>query len=125
MSGVDPSIHLIAVGDNNMEWNGTILKLGGPHIDYLAIHHYYGTSEMAGDPLNLMAHPLSYERFYKQVGDLIHRLLPPPPIKLAINEWNTSLSVPRQHSMESALYSAPPMNVFERKIGRASCRGKG
>jgi len=49
MSGVDPSIHLIAVGDNNMEWNGTILKLAGPHIDYLAIHHYYGTSEMAGD----------------------------------------------------------------------------
>jgi len=114
MSGVDPSIHLIAVGDNNMEWNGTILKLAGPHIDYLAIHHYYGTSEMAGDPLNLMAHPLSYERFYKQVGDLIHRLVPGRPIKLAINEWNTSLPVPRQHSMESALYAARLMNVFER-----------
>src|SRR5258708_11125460 len=98
MSGVDPSIHLIAVGDNNMEWNGTILKLGGPHIDYLAIHHYYGTSEMAGDPLNLMAHPLSYERFYKQVGDLIHRLVTLRAAKLANNPRDTFVVVTWQAS---------------------------
>ena len=114
MSGVDPSIQLIAVGDNNMDWNRAVLRLAGPHIDYLAIHHYYGTRDMMGDPLNLMAHPLSYERFYKQVGDLIRDLVPGRTIKLAINEWNTSLPVPSQHSMESALYAARLMNVFER-----------
>jgi alpha-L-arabinofuranosidase len=114
MSGVDPSIQLIAVGDNNMDWNRAVLALAGPHIDYLAIHHYYGASEMAGDPLNLMAHPLSYERFYKQVGNLIRELVPGRTIKLSINEWNTSLPVPRQHSMESALYAARLMNIFER-----------
>jgi alpha-N-arabinofuranosidase len=114
MSGVDPSIQLIAVGDNNMEWNRTVLKVAGPRIDYLAIHHYYGAAEMGGDPLNLMAHPLSYERFYKQVGDDMRELVPGRTIKLAINEWNTALPLPRQHSMESALYAARLMNVFER-----------
>jgi alpha-N-arabinofuranosidase len=114
MSGVDPSIRLIAVGDNNMDWNRTILQAVGPEIDYLAIHHYYGAAEMGGDPANLMAHALSYERFYKQLADVMREIVPGRTIKLAINEWNTALPLPRQHSMESALYAARLMNVFER-----------
>ena len=114
MKAVDPSIVLLAVGDNDMEWNRTVLKLAGPHIDHLAIHHYYGLREMQGDALNLMARPLFYERFYQEVGALLRELVPGREIKLAINEWNTSLPVPRQHSMESALYGARLMNVFER-----------
>jgi alpha-N-arabinofuranosidase len=114
MRAIDPSIHLIAVGDNNMNWNRTVLRLAGSNINYLAIHHYYGTAEMQGDPLNLMAHTMFYERFYKQVEQLIHDTVPGRDIKLAINEWNTSLPLPRQHSMESALYAARLMNVFER-----------
>jgi alpha-N-arabinofuranosidase len=35
-------------------------------------------------------------------------------IHLAINEWNTALPLPEQHSMLSALYAARLMNVFER-----------
>ena len=114
MKAVDPTIKLIAVGDNNLDWDRTVLKIAGAQIDYLAIHHYYGTEEMKGDPLNLMAHPLSYASLYKQVGELIHELAPGREIKLAINEWNTSLPLPAQHSMLSALYGARLMNVFER-----------
>jgi alpha-N-arabinofuranosidase len=97
-----------------MDWNRTVLKLAGLHIDYLAIHHYYGLREMQGDASNLMARPLFYERFYRQVAALLRELVPGRDVKLAINEWNTSLPVPRQHSMESALYAARMMNVFER-----------
>src|SRR5829696_5362023 len=111
---VDPSIKLIAVGDNDMGWNRTVLSLAGGGIDFLAIHHYYGTSEMHGDPLNLMARPLFYENFYKEVRKLIEQLVPGRAIKLAINEWNASLPESRQHSMEAALYGARLMNVFER-----------
>jgi alpha-L-arabinofuranosidase len=114
MKAVDPKVKLIAVGDNDMDWNRTVLQIAGPHIDYLAIHHYYGLREMQGDALNLMARPLFYERFYRQVGALLRELVPDREIKLAINEWNTSLPLPRQHSMESALYAARLMNVFER-----------
>jgi alpha-N-arabinofuranosidase len=114
MRAVDPSIRLIAVGDNDMAWNRTVLSRAAPRIDYLAIHHYYGLREMEGDAMNLMARPLHYERFYREVGRLLRELAPGKAIKLAINEWNTSLPVPRQHTMEPALYAARLMNVFER-----------
>lgn len=115
MRAVDPTIKFIAVGDNDLNWNRTVLKFAGARIDYLAIHHYYGDGEMHGDPLNLMARPLFYERFYQQVRALINEVAPGRDIKLNINEWNTTLPVPRQHSMESALYAARLMNVFERQ----------
>jgi alpha-L-arabinofuranosidase len=115
MRAVDPSIKLIAVGDNNMNWNRTVLRAAGENIDYLAIHHYYGRSEMAGDPLNLMARPLFLERFYGQVEQLLRELVPGRSIKLAINEWGLDLPVERQYSLESALYGARLMNVFERR----------
>jgi len=114
MKLVDPSIKIIASGDNNLDWNRTILTIAGNNIDYLAVHHYYGEREMKGDIHNLSAHPLRYEGFYRQMQQMIHKLAPGRDIKLAINEWNTSLPLPRQHSMESALYAARLMNVFER-----------
>ena len=114
MKLVDPSIKIIASGDNNLDWNRTILTIARNNIDYLAVHHYYGEPEMKGDIHNLSAHPLRYEGFYRQMQQMIHKLAPGRDIKLAINEWNTSLPLPRQHSMESALYAARLMNVFER-----------
>lgn len=114
MRAVDPSIKLIAVGDNNMNWNRTVLRAAGQQIDYLAIHHYYGRHEAAGDPLNLMARPLFFERFYREVAQMLRELLPGRSIKLAINEWGLDLPTERQYSMESALYAARLMNVFER-----------
>ena len=114
LRAVDPSIRLIGVGDNDMSWNRTVLKMSGSTLDYLAVHHYYGEKEMQGDPLNLMARPLHYERFYQEMAQTIAQLVPNHPIQLAINEWNTSLPLPAQHSMLSALYAARLMNVFER-----------
>ena len=114
MRAVDPSIKLIGVGDNDMKWNRTVLREAGRNIDYLAIHHYYGRREMKGDPLNLMARPLFFERFYSQVQQLLRELGLADRVKLAINEWGLDLPSERQYSMESALYGARLMNVFER-----------
>lgn len=114
MNAVDPSLRFIAVGDNDMKWNRTVLGLAGRAIDYLAIHHYYGLRDVEREYANLMARPLFYERFYRDVARAIAELAPGRDIRLIINEWNTALPVPRQHSMESALYGARLMNVFER-----------
>lgn len=114
MLAVDPSLRFIAVGDNDMAWNRTILGRAGAAIDYLAIHHYDGQRDVEREYANLMARPLAYERFYREVAHAIAELAPGRDIRLIINEWNTSLPVPRQHSMESALYGARLMNVFER-----------
>ncbi|MGH9941513.1 MAG: alpha-L-arabinofuranosidase C-terminal domain-containing protein [Pyrinomonadaceae bacterium] len=116
MRRVDPTIKLIAVGDNDMRWNRTVLTQAGGQIDYLSIHHYYNTQgEEAGDPLNLSARPLHFERFYREVAALVRETTPVGrDIKLAINEWGLALPVRRQYSIESALYAARLMNVFER-----------
>jgi alpha-N-arabinofuranosidase len=117
MRAVDPSIKLIAVGDNDINWNRTVLRAAGQNIDYLAIHHYYGRREMRGDPLNLMARPLFFESFYTRVQQLLSELGLSGRVKLAINEWGLDLPSERQYSMESALYGARLMNVFERSGG--------
>ncbi|HET8783861.1 MAG TPA: alpha-L-arabinofuranosidase C-terminal domain-containing protein [Pyrinomonadaceae bacterium] len=114
MRAVDPSIKLIAVGDNDMKWNRTVLRAAGSNIDYLAIHHYYGRRETGNDQLNLMARPLFFERFYGGVKELLRELALDGRVKLAINEWGLDLPAERQYSMESALYGARLMNVFER-----------
>jgi alpha-N-arabinofuranosidase len=114
MLAVDPSIRLIAVGDNDMAWNRAVLARVGPRLDYLAIHHYYGLNDREREPANLMARPLFYERLYTDVARLLGELAPGHDVRLIVNEWNTALPVPRQHSMESALYGARLMNVFER-----------
>jgi alpha-N-arabinofuranosidase len=117
MRKVDSTIKVIGVGDNDMNWNRTVLRTAGPNMDYLAIHHYYGRHEMAGDLRNLMARPLFYERFYQQVAKLINEVSPQRKIKLAVNEWGLDLSDEQQYSMLSALYGARLMNVFERTDG--------
>ena len=61
-----------------------------------------------------MARPLFFERFYRQVQQLLSELGLDGRVKLAINEWGLDLPIERQYSMESALYGARLMNVFER-----------
>ncbi|HEY6802413.1 MAG TPA: alpha-L-arabinofuranosidase C-terminal domain-containing protein [Pyrinomonadaceae bacterium] len=114
MRAVDPSIKLIAVGDNDMKWNRTVLQANDENIDYLAIHHYYGRHEAGNDAMKLWARPLFFENFYKEVGQLLHELGLDGHVKLAINEWGLDLPTDRQYSIEAALYGARMMNVFER-----------
>jgi alpha-N-arabinofuranosidase len=114
MRKVDPSIQIIAVGDNDMAWNRTVLAVP-ERIDYLAVHHYYGRKEMDGDLGNLMARPLHYERFYDEAHAAIRELPQDRRPRLAINEWGLDLPESQQYSILGALYGARLMNVFERQ----------
>src|SRR5262245_30230784 len=114
MRAIDPSIVLIAVGDNDMTWNRTVLERRVP-VDYLAIHHYVGRRDIQGDVRNLLARPLHYERFYGEMDALLRQMPSDRRPRLAINEWGLDLPESQQYSMLSALYAARLMNVFERK----------
>jgi len=116
MRAVDPSIRFIAVGRDRTDWNDQLLALAGGSIDLLSIHHYDGPSEQQ-DARMLMARPLHWETYYRELGQLIRARAPGANIKLIVNEWNSVLPMPRQHSMEAALYAARLMNVFERSGG--------
>lgn len=114
MRAVDPSIRIIAVGDNDMTWNRTVLG-SGERIDFLAIHHYYSRKEMDGDLRNLLARPLRYERFYGEIAAELGKLRADRRPALAVNEWGLDLPESQQYSMLGALYGARLMNVFERR----------
>lgn len=113
MRKVDPTIKIIACGDNDQKWNRAVLRGAGKDIDVLAIHHYYG-GEAGAEVNNLMARPLHYERFYRDVAQLVREEAPGRPITLAINEWGLFFPPRRLYSIDQALYAARLMNVFER-----------
>ena len=113
MKAVDPGIHLIAVG-HELPWNRTLLQIAGANIDEIAIHFYYGRKEMGNDWGNLYAHPLTFDSFYEKMSAMVQELAPHRHVELNVNEWNTSLPVPSQHTMRSALYAGAIMNGFER-----------
>ncbi|MFL5582190.1 MAG: alpha-L-arabinofuranosidase C-terminal domain-containing protein [Gemmatimonadaceae bacterium] len=114
MRAVDSSIRLVAVGDNDMAWNRTVLRRAGRWVDYLAIHHYYGHDSTQRDLRNLMARPLFFERFYRDVERVARAEVPGRTIRLAINEWGLDVPEAWQHGMVAALYGARLMNVLER-----------
>jgi alpha-L-arabinofuranosidase len=114
MRAVDPSIKVIAVGDNDMEWNRTVAR-STERFDYLAVHHYYSHRDMDGDLRNLVARPLHYERWYGEVDAMLRNVVPGDRPQLAINEWGLDIPESQQHSILGALYAARLMNVFERR----------
>ena len=115
MRAVDPNIKVIAVGDNDPAWNRTVLGLATERPDYLALHHYYGQKEIAGDLGNLIARPLHYERQYGEIEATLRDMPADRRPRLAINEWGLDLPEAQQHSILGALYGARLMNVFERQ----------
>jgi alpha-N-arabinofuranosidase len=112
MKAVDPSIKLIASGFDP-EWDRTLVRIAGPNIDELSIHRYYGLKDMQGDVLNLLAHPRTFDSFYQDTRAMLQQL-GATNIQLNFNEWNTSLPLPMQHTMKSALYAGSILNGFER-----------
>ena len=114
MRRADPSIRLIAVGDNDMAWNRAVLRAAGRHVDVLAVHHYFGSDSAQRAWPALMARPLFYERFYRELDSLARAEVPGRAIRLAVNEYGLAIPESRQHGMTAALYGARLMHVFER-----------
>lgn len=115
IKAVDPSIKIIAVGDESPDWNRVVLEEIGGEIDMLSIHHYRPKEDDPKGYAALMARPLWYEELYGRVRNMIEEIVPNREIGVALNEWNTTFGVPRQHTMESAIYGARLMNAFERQ----------
>jgi alpha-N-arabinofuranosidase len=113
MRAVDPSIRFIAVGRDRTNWNDEVLRIAGRGIDLLSLHHYDPPAEEP-DLLDLLARPVYWESYYQELGTLIRERVPGSDIRLIVNEWNSVLPLPRQHSMEAALYAGRMLNVFER-----------
>jgi alpha-N-arabinofuranosidase len=121
MRAVDPSLHLIAVGEGvfpgSDEWNGTVARIAGPEIQYLAIHDYTSVSQNAKEPkprVAMMARAGDFEAHDRHIADILRQASPDHPIRLIVNEWNLFYGSGTIWSMDGAVYASRMMNGFLR-----------
>jgi len=112
MKTADKSIRFIAVG-HDLNWNRTVLKLVGGQIDYLAQHLYTNHSNFDG----LMAEPLRYEKFLRDLKELINTECPGRNVRVTLNEWNINSKGFHNWSKAAALFGAGMIHVMARQDG--------
>jgi len=93
---VDPSVELVACGSSNSfmptfpEWEKTVLEHTYDHVDYLAIHHYFGSKE--DDPGTLLARSLVMDSYIESVVAACDYVRAKKRVTkrmmLAFDEWN-------------------------------------
>ncbi len=138
MRAVDPSIHIVAVGNTMTEdadpvarhWNETVMREAGDLINSLSFHLYQPGQEGWQENYDLealyytvCAAPLSAEKDIQRLAELIKQAAPGRGIKVALDEWNVWLSPPEgsasmhgvQYTMRDALYTAGMLNAFQRQ----------
>jgi alpha-N-arabinofuranosidase len=90
MRRASPGLKLTAVGSNpgEVDWNMTVLERSGQHIDFIALHGYYGTDDFA----STVAGPVYVERRARMLQSAIELASFTAgitrPIRIAFDEWN-------------------------------------
>jgi alpha-N-arabinofuranosidase len=108
MKKADPSIKLAACGSgglgrsgSGMAYNRTVIEKAAAVIDYISIHHYEDPDRFARGPLN-------YERFFREVGEVI-AASGNPKLRIYVSEWNAQST-----DWRTGLYCGGLLNAFER-----------
>ncbi|MCX6899405.1 MAG: hypothetical protein NT105_11970 [Verrucomicrobia bacterium] len=112
MKEADKNIKFIAVG-HDLNWDRTVLKMVGGQIDYLAQHLYTNHSDFDG----LMAEPLRYEKFLRDLKELIKTECPGRNIRVTLNEWNLMGKGFHHWSKAAALFGAGMIHMLARQDG--------
>jgi alpha-N-arabinofuranosidase len=124
MRRVSPDLRFIAVGSNRgeVDWNLKVLEKAGAHIDYIAIHGYYGTD----DYYSTVAAPVFVEKRLRMLQSAVELASFTAgitrPIRIAFDEWNVWYRTrgDRDHLFEEAyelkdaLFAAGTFNVLHR-----------
>ena len=122
MKKVDPRIKIIAVGAS-YDWNRTVLKVAGNHIDYLDLHYYPGfgvdPTEVGLSKLysSILAQVIDVENNILETAELIEGLR--LKVRIAVCEWNVTggaWGIQRAHlaTLGNGLFCALMLNVFQR-----------
>jgi alpha-N-arabinofuranosidase len=124
MRRVSPDLKLIAVGSNRgeVDWNLTVLERAAAHIDYIALHGYYGTDDFA----STVAGPVYVERRARMLQSAIELASfttgSTRPIRIAFDEWNVWYRTRRDpahlyeevYELKDALFVAGTFNALFR-----------
>jgi alpha-N-arabinofuranosidase len=97
MRAVDPSLKFVAVGLNHdrQGWTDTVLAAVGDVVDYVSLHLYGATTQLADGPDEydaIVAQPQYFEQEIQEYSSLVTELVArngtQQPLGLALDEWN-------------------------------------
>ena len=110
MKWVDPTIELVACGSSNSDmptffaWESTVLEHTYPHLDYIALHQYFGNAK--NDVGNFLAKSVGMDSFIEHVVatcDYVQaKKKGKKQINLSFDEWNVWY-----HAIEASEKSEP------------------
>lgn len=103
MRRADPTIKLAACGSGSFDinWNRQVIENCADLIDYISIHHYENPDRFAQGPY-------TYERFFRQTGEIIAQSSN-PKLRIYCSEWNAQST-----DWRTGLYAGGLLNAFER-----------
>ncbi len=117
MKWVDPSIELVACGSSNSrmptypEWERIVLEETYDHVDYIAIHSYYGNE--SGDLLEYLAQSEDMERYIRTViatcDYMQARKRSPKRLNISFDEWNVWFHSSEADKKQEPWTEAPPL----------------
>lgn len=120
MRKLDPSIHLVAVGHTDRNWNKAVLTTFARLPEYLSVHMYgHSFIDHDGNYEQLVALPAAFEREFRNVVTDLH-LYASDDVKLALDEWNvrhlvnSKLTRKSPRRAQDALFVAGVFNVMHR-----------
>ncbi|HXI38986.1 MAG TPA: alpha-L-arabinofuranosidase C-terminal domain-containing protein [Bryobacteraceae bacterium] len=137
MKWVDPSIHLIACGAGDPQWNVTVLETLGAIVDYLSVHFYTGSDDYyetlasVGRAEHLLrladsAIEIASERIRGHEPRSVEFPLRQKRVEIAFDEWNVwyrrrdgrhrevKAKLEEPYNLRDALWTASMLHLFER-----------
>lgn len=121
----DPRIKILGVGSelaNDQQWDETVLKTAGKHIDYLTFHGYGYSDRTSETPEQVLYASVVIEQQLRKMIGLARLYSPKPdePIRISVDEWNIrrfegkKIRRREPRTMLDALFAAEMLNVFIR-----------
>ncbi|HID90924.1 TPA: hypothetical protein EYP44_03085 [Candidatus Bathyarchaeota archaeon] len=133
MREVDPEIKLVAVGGhpgNLEEWNETMLRIAGRHLDYIAPHHYDGvlTPGRGRKEDAYYANVACSERILRTAATTARHLdeflEDRPEAGVALDEWGiwtqTNVGLHQNYNLSDCLVAAAVLNGLQKLCRRVT-----
>lgn len=126
MKAVDPTIKIIANGDNlNLTWTDTLLLIAGNNMDLISIHQgipyiYYNDTLYTDQQVYeaMVASPIYFKKGVEKIEQLLSNY-GLNNVDIALTEWWEDYAClqyqPHGNSLETAVYAACLLNVLQQK----------
>jgi alpha-N-arabinofuranosidase len=124
MRWVDPTIKLVAVGDNSVNWDVTVLEKVVEIVDYISLHHYGGSLDTAKEMLDATYFDRQIHALDGLITAVMAHTRKKERVAIAADEWNIWFrswfkrgdphKLEEVYNLRDALWVASALNIFHR-----------